>query len=889
MSKYDRRKFLQTSGLGLAYASMNLPFGLRGYAATLSRTAESLGLGPNAAQAVKSGIFYNTNLQTAIGLGDALAGIVDRYGQLDSRNARVGLDFGSDKPESAGLSFSQSLAEGYYPVVSTEAKSAAGTVRSTAFASDAGGDCFEIGASGLPVRVQLWFPYATSIRVKDGVVTSRGSVLAIIPKEAAFKTTEAKYNFLTPVRDAFTIGAPPWSPVMQSAHCQPVDAGLDAAFDNGRSSFLLRPLRYRLPVQAGKTYHVVLGLVIPKKQCDIGGVDLPKTSLELSVNRSSLYFDLWNLVPGQPYLHEFVVQPSEDEILVKVETDPSSPDPYRSALLNVIWVFDHPVDPNSVKTGALNKDALFYVPCGQEPPEDIAASLTIDLGRQYTLDNPARILLPYDLREQDLDQHESMIIHSTIADGERPWKSLLARGAEFVTGDEKLDNLYKTSLINLFLLRAKYPGVLPGGEDLYIVKPGATIYNAFWYRDGAYITTAFDVAGLSDEAEKSVRLFWKSGLPKDFVPYGQMDNGSWQAPLNELDGQGQALWALCQHFEFSGDVQWLKQVYPSLRKGLVWIKEATDTTKVRTEHGEKPIYYGLLPSAEGEAIGFGYNYYHDYWAILGLRKVIEVAKVLEEEQDVKWMQELYETFNADLLASIKQAYQNVGESKYIPATPYDPVTKLDYWGTIAALYPTRFLDPHDTMLSQTLDRMEKNSQEGEYTYDHRQKLWTYITADWAMCYLLRDDIETFHRLYDGYVAHASPTNAWIEEMFIETRLGTGDMPHGWAAAQYVHLHRNALVYEDEGILHLCWGARQEWFEKGISVKHAPTKFGAVELTLKASGDELSVNYLLTHGAQAEALKEVRLHIHHPHPSQLRIRVNGKAVSVESGKTEIRLE
>ena len=176
----------------------------------------------------------------------------------------------------------------------------------------------------------------------------------------------------------------------------------------------------------------------------------------------------------------------------------------------------------------------------------------------------------------------------------------------------------------------------------------------------------------------------------------------------------------------------------------------------------------------------------------------------------------YNTFCANLSASVKLAFERVGGNKYIPATPFHSVSQLDIWGSIAALYPTRFLGANDPMISQTLDMMRQHCQEDEYTYFNRKKLWTYITVDWAMCYLLRDDLEMFFRLFDGYVAHASPTNGWTEEIFLDTRQGTGDMPHGWAAAQFVHLLRNSLVYEDNDVLHLCWGAREDWLNNGIN-------------------------------------------------------------------------
>ena len=158
-----------------------------------------------------------------------------------------------------------------------------------------------------------------------------------------------------------------------------------------------------------------------------------------------------------------------------------------------------------------------------------------------------------------------------------------------------------------------------------------------------------------------------------------------------------------------------------------------------------------------------------------------------------------------------------------------------------------------------------------------------------MCYLLRDDLTTFNRLFDGYVAHASPTNAWIEEMFLESRLGTGDMPHGWAAAQYVHLHRNALVFEDKDILHICWGAREGWVNNGIVVKRAPTKFGTIDFEFRRNGKALTLDYKFVRGAHQEMCRKVQLHIPPFAVQPESVRVNGNLRTLAPNQHRIDLE
>ena len=214
---------------------------------------------------------------------------------------------------------------------------------------------------------------------------------------------------------------------------------------------------------------------------------------------------------------------------------------------------------------------------------------------------------------------------------------------------------------------------------------------------------------------------------------------------------------------------------------------------------------------------------------------------------------------------------------------------MDIWGSIAALYPARFLDAQDPMMTSTLDRMAQHCQEDEYTFFVTKKIWTYITADWAMCYLLRNDLPMFYRLFNGYVAHASPTNGWIEEIFLDSHLGTGDMPHGWAAGQYVLLHRNSLVYEDGKKLELCWGVQPEWLKEGakVSVK-APTQFGKIDFELKKSGSILALDYNLTPGTDQTAAEELYLHIPPGLKGISSLCINGKTRPISVGESVIKL-
>lgn len=877
MSRIGRRGFVKSVGLGIGLLGVGVVPGS-------SATNKEGALGhPSGEDVFRSSsdphLLYNVNLQTAIGLGNERASVVDGFGQMKSRHVWVDYEIGTPRKRVAELESSQRLEDGYLPVVHTTLRSPSGEMSSVAFSSDVEGIKSDYWGLDLaqPCTVTLWFPDALSATATNGVVMSENRVLAILPKTNKIRTTRAKYNCLSLTDD------PPSTGGKQFPH-------LDKAFSGSRhaAGFIgSGNVGYSFPVANGQTYYVYLGVM------NTGNTQPGTVILDFYVNGQKQTVDVGVGAAGQPILKEFILKPHGELLNIKVDCNPSSTSPYRPIFINGIWIFRAAADPKRIVTGALNRQAVFYVPCGREAKEDLASSVVLEFTQQKGVQRKAWFKFPYETTVPESERLREVSPSAALSTAKQRWNTFLDKGASFTTGIPRLDNLYKTSLINVFLLRTRHPHGTSSGEDIYVVKPGCTIYDGFWYRDGSYIVNAFDSAGHSDLAEQSLRLFWTPDLESSLRNLSQEPSGAWSRPIDEWDGQGQALWALVRHYQVTGDKDWLKKVYPAVRRGARWIREATTRTKVLGENGVKPIYYGLLPVGEGEDITYGYIYYHDFWAVLGFKMALLASEALGEEADHAWMRKCYDEFTANLHSSIEQAYQQVGKNTSIPATPYNP--EVPIWGALAAIYPCEFLDPRDPMMTATLDRIEKHSQEGLYTYvedpaRRDKKMWTYITTDWAMCYMVRDELSKFQWLFSGYVDHASPTNAWIEEIWIKSRIGTGDMPHGWAAADYVLLHRQALVWEMENKLHLCWGASADWLSegKGIVVKNAPTQFGTLNFQLKRSSPSALTfqNSLRAHPNQGKA-EEIILHVPPELGKSLKsIEINGKAHPWSPGQTVI---
>lgn len=784
----------------------------------------------------------NTNIQTAIGVGDVTATVVDRYGQLRRSEWSIEISIGDAKKPVTSWLPTQSLEKGYLPIVHTQFPQETGGLSCLSFSSDRGGaaDYLRVKTGNEPVHLLLT-PSTGLPELSSGAISVGGRFLAaFLPphKIEVIGPTEGL------VSDG-TAGLVNWG--TPRIPC-------DASFRNIRVGWESIPIRYVFPASLEKPSYVYLGFI------ESHWTQPGQRILDITVSGQKKTLDpIKDAAKDQPIILDFLVEKA-DEIVIEVVAAANSPD--KNSTIAAIWIFDEKVDAQELMLSRLKGKANVYVDCGSasEKVARPAVCISYDKGMEAWLKLP---IPGQPTRQTAIDAQSSK---TALAAAEEKWETFLSEGAKIVLRDEKLGNLYKTSLINLMLLRLHLPQESPE-EDIYVVRPGVTVYADFWYRDGAYLCRAFDVAGYPDEAEKSLRLFHRQKpLVNGNNAWLQAANGCWHYPPNEWDGQGQAPWALMSHYRFTRDKAWLEKVYPSLQAGAHWTRTAIQKTKWSTET-PRPINWGLFPSGLGEAIGEGYIYYHNFWGVFGMKETIGAAGILDKKDDVEWMEKVYEEFRGDLLRSVKMAFETTGKGEYIPGDPFS--SRLRIWGSLAALYPCGILEPDDPMMTGTLSTMWKRMEEAspgedQYIFFTNPKLWTYITTDWAQCCLSRGDLDKFYRLFNGYVRHASPTNAWIEEIFLDSRIGTGDMPHGWAAADFILLLRDSIVSERDVALHIGAGIQADWLMKGpIEVRDLPTEFGRVNLTILRQDKRQPLSVSVNIGKFADASEKVPVTIHIP--------------------------
>ncbi|MCX7598575.1 MAG: discoidin domain-containing protein, partial [Armatimonadetes bacterium] len=391
------------------------------------------------------------------------------------------------------------------------------------------------------------------------------------------------------------------------------------------------------------------------------------------------------------------------------------------------------------------------------------------------------------------------------------WRNYLATGAQIELPEEKVVDAWRAGLVYASIARDKV------GED-YIAKVNEFQYDAFWVRDGAYIVASFDFYGRHDWAAQSLDFFLKQQQP---------DGIMYQPP--QLDGFGQSLWAMGNHWRLTGDMEFARRVYPYLASHARGVLE-----KVRTD----PL--GLIPPAppyDNEAIN-GHYTGHSLWFLTGLRDVIAIADALGEKEDAAQFRAWFDEYRGRFLSKVAEVAVKTGG--YLPPG-LDAGPGCD-WGNLLLTYPRGgvpsrgVFDPTDPVVAATVDTVRtRKYAEGIMTYGPGlavHGLHHYVTIKLTQNLVnmnrQRDCLADFY----GWLVHTSSTHAGFEMGMApwDNRDPGGNLPpHGWSAAMYNGLLRNMLVREWEGHLHLFTALSPAWVKPGahIAIRGMPTEFGTV--------------------------------------------------------------
>ncbi|MBI2941478.1 MAG: hypothetical protein HYY04_13680, partial [Chloroflexi bacterium] len=175
---------------------------------------------------------------------------------------------------------------------------------------------------------------------------------------------------------------------------------------------------------------------------------------------------------------------------------------------------------------------------------------------------------------------------------------------------------------------------------------------------------------------------------------------------------------------------------------------------------------------------------------------------------------------------------------YIPNGPEDTESSSMARGTTPAVWPLQLFGYDDPLIVRSFERYDEKwvKSRGNAYLHNSGNLWVYGGLEIAHALLfLRQAGRAAEIAQWAMDNQAAPgTFAWAEAVNPETRrFAGGDMPHSWAAAEYVLYLRDALVREEGERLVLADGVPAPWMHDGqrVGIHGAPTSFGPAGYTL----------------------------------------------------------
>jgi glucoamylase len=230
-------------------------------------------------------------------------------------------------------------------------------------------------------------------------------------------------------------------------------------------------------------------------------------------------------------------------------------------------------------------DALKHAAQGYLPGNKIAMTPDGALGWKLSLAPGETVSLPvYLTAGTTIDEAIAGMLsaHSVPADTwlERTihyWHQYLNSLPALPTANEQIRRIYDRSLLVFKLMADKATGTVIAAPEFDEAFTRCGGYAYCWGRDAAYITTAFDRAGLTDLTRRFYRWTLTAQDADGSFQQRHYHDGrlapSWGL---QIDEGGSILWGMYQHYLMTRDRSFLEEVWTAVEKGAAFLLSYLD-------------------------------------------------------------------------------------------------------------------------------------------------------------------------------------------------------------------------------------------------------------------------------------------------------------------------
>jgi hypothetical protein len=438
------------------------------------------------------------------------------------------------------------------------------------------------------------------------------------------------------------------------------------------------------------------------------------------------------------------------------------------------------------------------------------------------------LIRPYRAYAPDIATLTGLDWEDLYQQGLNVWRSLLDQALQLQIPDTSVLNAYKACLCDLFVMRE------PLADGRIVGTPGTEVYRAPNSYEAGIVAIALDQVGLHGEAEAGYK-----------IPLSLQEvDGNWTEPKGWAHlmwgGSGFKSWVAMEHYHLTGDLDYLRKVYPRMVASSRWQDHMR--AKTRTPQNDE-LTYGLMPRGMGDCgLKDGDDLYgvfipHNIWAVYADKLALEAACILGRNDDLPELERIYQTGLGDLLRVMDRGAIKEKEYRWIPGVPGK--TSGSRWGVLNALYPCGHLAPDHELIEGTLRHIEAQLSPGGIPINTgwmTDGMWVAITLDnIAEAHLVRGNGDVAAEYLYSMLNHGTPLYTWCEERGQEpyTEKTSGDRQHLWTPVAVVRTIRDSFIMERGTELHLGLGISRSWLASGmpVGVTEAATHFGQVTYQL----------------------------------------------------------
>jgi hypothetical protein len=421
--------------------------------------------------------------------------------------------------------------------------------------------------------------------------------------------------------------------------------------------------------------------------------------------------------------------------------------------------------------------------------------------------------------------------------GEAPWAAML--------GDLRVE-MPRIAARHLDVWRSNVAYILVN-RDRAGIQPGSRNYERSWIRDGSLTGAALLRAGRVREVREFIE--WYAGyLPETgYIPCIVDWRGP--EPTPQHDAHGQWIFAIAEYFRFTGDLEFVRELYPTVRRTVAFLDRLRNERRTpEFQTPEKRMFYGIVPesmSHEGYAAKPMHSYWDNFFVVKGLKDAAFLARALGETADAQAWEAFRKEFQRDFYNSVMLSMERHGID-FFPGCA--ELGDFDATSTSIGLYPC---GEYDAMPQEARDA----------TFD---RYWRFFAArrdgaePWTAytpyelrvinTFLILGRPEEAHALIDYFMGHLRPQgwNHWAEVVWEDPRIPRfiGDMPHTWVGSEWVKALRNLFVMErEDGSLMVGKGVPAAWCVEGEPVVWSglPTYGGRLGLRWETRGGKVEVS------------------------------------------------